>query len=200
MMKVKTWQRILFCMLLVGLFAETPSLYAGSFLMMPSYVEDSNPNSIIASKNDYYLKPLKYASNPEMFMIVDLNKSKASQFAAKSQNELPKFAAKALPAMTKPETKVPAKKQGAVAVTAPRREQVIHTVKVMATGYTAWLRVHGQTPFAPAIRHNLLRRESAEGQKHDLDDCGRPARVSAGHHFVHSRLRVRDRRRRRLRH
>ncbi|KHF31608.1 Cell wall-binding protein YocH precursor [Paenibacillus sp. P1XP2] len=149
MMKVKTWQRILFCMLLVGLFAETPSLYAGSFSMMPSYVEDSNPNSMIASKNDYHLKPLKYASNPEMFMIVDLNKSKASQFAAKSQNELPKFAAKALPAMTKPETKVPAKKQGAVAVTAPRREQVIHTVKVMATGYTAGYESTGKRPSHP---------------------------------------------------
>ncbi|WP_339321908.1 3D domain-containing protein [Paenibacillus sp. FSL W8-0194] len=149
MMKVKTWQRILFCILLVGLFAETPSLYAGSFSMMPSYVEDSNPNSMIASKNDYYLKPLKYASNPEMFMIVDLNKSKASQFAAKSQNELPKFAAKAWPAMTKPETKVPAKKQGAVAVTAPRREQVIHTVKVMATGYTAGYESTGKRPSHP---------------------------------------------------
>ncbi|WP_397386281.1 3D domain-containing protein [Paenibacillus sp. VCA1] len=151
MMKVKTWQRILLCIFLIGLFADTPNLYASAFSMMPSYTEDNNgPNLMIASKNDYYLKPLKYASNPEMFMIVDLNQKKTEQFAAKSQDEyLPKFGAMALPAVTKPETKVPAKKQGAIAVTAPKRDQVIHTLKVMATGYTAGYESTGKHPSHP---------------------------------------------------
>ncbi|MBE9912568.1 hypothetical protein G8C92_00765 [Paenibacillus donghaensis] len=158
MMKVKTWQRILLCVLLFGLFADTPNLYAAAFSMMPSFTvndsksnfkSDSNP--MIAEKNDYYLKPLKYASKPEMFKIVDINKEKAGRLAMKSKKDfLPQYPM-ALPALVKPETKVnqPGKKQGTVAVTAPRQNQIIHTVKVMATGYTAGYESTGKRPSHP---------------------------------------------------
>ncbi|WP_425313233.1 3D domain-containing protein [Paenibacillus mangrovi] len=64
---------------------------------------------------------------------------------------MPKFTSKALPVLVKPETKVsePVKKPGAVAVTAPKQEQIIHTLKVMATGYTAGYESTGKRPSHP---------------------------------------------------
>lgn len=153
MVKVKTWQRILLCMLLFGLLADSPNLYAAAFSMTPDITAgNTSTNSMITSTNDYYLKPLKYASKPEMFQIVDINKKKAEQLAAITQNEfMPKFTSKALPTLVKPETKVSptVKKQGVVAVTAPKQDQIIHTVKVMATGYTAGYESTGKRPTHP---------------------------------------------------
>ncbi|MED5019076.1 3D domain-containing protein [Paenibacillus chibensis] len=152
MIKGKTWQRILLCMLLFGLFAETPNLYAAAFSLTPGYMADSTTGNSIVSNNDYYLKPLKYAAKPDMFKIVDVNKKKADQLAALTQNEfMPKFTPKALPAIAGTVTK-PAQgvnKQGAVAVSAPKQEQVIHTMKVMATGYTAGYESTGKLPSHP---------------------------------------------------
>ncbi|MWV44142.1 hypothetical protein GRF59_10910 [Paenibacillus sp. HJL G12] len=93
-----------------------------------------------------------------MFKIVDINKKKAEQVAGASPNEyLPKFNSKSLPTLVKPETKVSpgakvgttVKKQGAITVTAPKQDQIIHTVKVMATGYTAGYESTGKRPTHP---------------------------------------------------
>ncbi len=152
MIKGTTWQRILLCMLLFGLLADMPNLYAGSFSMTPGYTVDGTSTNSMISTNDYYLKPFKYAAQPEMFKIVDINKKKTEQFAAVTQNEfMPKFTSKALPAMVKPETKVSpaAPKRSAIAVTAPKQDQIIHTVKVMATGYTAGYESTGKNPTHP---------------------------------------------------
>jgi 3D (Asp-Asp-Asp) domain-containing protein len=144
-------------MLLFGLFMDTPNLYAAfsittGFTMDKDMGKDNqNPNSIIAT-NDYYLKPLKYATNPEMFKIVDINQRKAEQFTAMTQNEfMPKFTSKALPVLVNPQTKVNpnVNKQGSVAVTAPKHDQIIHTMRVMATGYTAGYESTGKRPDHP---------------------------------------------------
>lgn len=157
MNKVKTWQRILFWMFFFGMLAGAPKMYAASFSLLtePKGFEGNFSSSVSGSMladNDYYQKPLKYATKPEMFQIVDKNK-KSDQIAFKKKELMPKYTAKAaVPTLVNPDQKSPATgsmKGSSVTVSAPRQEQVIRAMKVMATGYTAGYESTGKRPSHP---------------------------------------------------
>lgn len=156
MNKVKTWQRILCCMFLFGMLAGAPKMYAASFSLLESdgVTGNESAKSPMLAANDYYQKPLKYATKPEMFQVVDLKK-RAEQNVFKQNEFMPKYTAKAaVPAIGKAEVK-PHQEAGAVKepsmpVLMPRQEQVIRKVKVTATGYTAGYESTGKHPSHPS--------------------------------------------------
>ncbi|MEC0092958.1 hypothetical protein PMSM_07700 [Paenibacillus macquariensis subsp. macquariensis] len=131
MIRISVWQRILICVFLIGVVIGDNKSYAASM----SYAECSfagMPANICYQQQQYYARN----TNTKNIATISTVKQPTKQVTKPTANKV----------TTQTTSKV---KAPVVTVSAPNQEQVIRTVKVVATGYTAGYESTGKKPSHP---------------------------------------------------